>query len=279
TPIWVKNRIYGTLCFASPYQRVEQFRSQEKEIIELIAQSLGKAIAAHQTEQKRKEAEEALRVEQQKSEQLLLSILPQKIAKRLKQVKQSIAEQFNEATILFADIVGFTQLATQIKPIELVDFLNTIFSKFDAMAEAMGVEKIKTVGDAYMLAGGLPVEREDHVSAIANMALAMQDTIQSYSMAIDNNNSQSHLQFQIRMGIHTGPVVAGVIGTSKFTYDLWGDTVNVASRMESTGEPGKIQVTEAVYQVLKDDYILEARGTVDVKGKGEMNTYWLLGKK
>ncbi|MDB9311711.1 adenylate/guanylate cyclase domain-containing protein [Spirulina sp. CS-785/01] len=279
TPIWVNNTIYGTLCFAASYPRLEGFCTQEKEIIELISQSLGKAISAHQTEQKRRDAEEALRIEQQKSEQLLLNILPQKIAKRLKQVKQSIAEQFNEATILFADIVGFTQLATQIKPIELVNFLNTIFSKFDSMAESMGVEKIKTVGDAYMLAGGLPVERKDHVSAIADMALAMQDTIQSYSIAIEDDQSQSHLQFQIRMGIHTGPVVAGVIGTSKFTYDLWGDTVNVASRMESTGDPGKIQVTEAVYQVLKADYWLEERGKVEVKGKGEMTTYWLLGKK
>jgi adenylate cyclase len=279
TPIWVNGEIYGTLNFAAREIRVQKFEAQEKEIIELIAQSLGKAIAADQIEAQRQTAVKALRVEQQKSENLLLNILPQKIAKRLKQAPESIAEQFDEATILFADIVGFTQLSTLVKPLELVSFLNQIFSAFDKLALKWGVEKIKTVGDAYMLAGGIPVQREDHIEAIANAALEMQATIQNFQLCLTELEKKSDRQFQIRIGIHVGSVVAGVLGTSKFSYDLWGDTVNVASRMESTGEPGKIQVTEIVYNQLKDCYLLEKRGTVEIKGKGEMVTYWLLGKK
>lgn len=279
TPIWVNGEIYGTLNFSSQEIRVQKFEVQEKEIIELMAQSLGKAIAADQIEAQRQTAVKALRIEQQKSENLLLNILPQKIAKRLKQAPESIAEQFDEATILFADIVGFTQLSTLVKPLELVSFLNQIFSAFDNLALKLGVEKIKTVGDAYMLAGGIPAQREDHVEAIADAALTMQNTIKGFQLSLTELEEKYDRQFQIRIGIHTGSVVAGVLGTSKFSYDLWGDTVNVASRMESTGEPGKIQVTEIVYEKLGDRYLLEKRGPVEIKGKGKMVTYWLLGKR
>ncbi|MDJ0516902.1 MAG: adenylate/guanylate cyclase domain-containing protein [Trichodesmium sp. MO_231.B1] len=220
----------------------------------------------------RKQAEVALRAEQEKSERLLMNILPEPIAFRLKQDTSAIADYFEESTILFSDIVGFTPIAAKISPIELVDLLNQIFSKFDHIAEFYGLEKIKTIGDAYMVAGGLPVPKKNHAKAIANMALDMQQEIVKFTTDIGK-------QFQIRIGINTGPVVAGVIGKKKFIYDLWGDAVNVASRMESSGEAGKIQVTTTTYELLKDKYIFEKRGMIAVKGRGRMLTYWLLGKK
>lgn len=223
-------------------------------------------------EEQRRKAEEALRLEQQKSEELLLNILPAAIARRLKEGSRAIAEQFDDVTILFADIVGFTPLSARLPATELVEFLNQIFSRFDQLAETQNLEKIKTIGDAYMVAGGLPVPREDHAAAIAEMALAIQESITDVALKFNE-------PLQIRIGINTGPVVAGVIGTTKFIYDLWGDTVNVASRMESYGIAGKIQVTEATYQQLQHLYVFEKRGVIDVKGKGEMTTYWLVGRK
>lgn len=220
----------------------------------------------------RKQAEIALKAEQDKSERLLLNILPQAIAEQLKQNHQSIAKRFDEATILFADIVDFTSLSTNVKPTELVDLLNDIFSSFDKLAEQHGLEKIKTIGDAYMVAGGLPTPQVNHAEAIANMALDMQRTIAEFKR-------DDEKPFQLRIGINTGPVVAGVIGIRKFIYDLWGDTVNVASRMEVRGVPGKIQVTEDVYKRLHEQYHLEKRGEVEVKGKGMMTTFWLLGHR
>ncbi|MEI6427779.1 MAG: adenylate/guanylate cyclase domain-containing protein [Pseudanabaena sp. ELA607] len=211
-----------------------------------------------------------LRREKERSERLLLNVLPASIATRLKETNQSPAEQFEEATILFADIVGFTSLSARMEPMELVSGLNEIFSAFDNLTEKYGLEKIKTIGDAYMVVGGLPLKRTDHAMAVADIALEMQAFIL-------NNHSLSE-SVQLRIGINTGPVIAGVIGIKKFIYDLWGDAVNVASRMESHGKPGYIQVTDATYQQLKDAYILEPRGTVIVKGRGEMTTYWLLGK-
>jgi PAS domain S-box-containing protein len=225
----------------------------------------------------RKLTEEALRLEQEKSEQLLLNVLPEPIANQLKDnsgalAKRSVAlaEQFNEVTIMFADIVGFTPLSTRLTPIELVNLLNQIFSTFDELAEQLGLEKIKTIGDAYMVAAGLPIPRPDHAEAIAQMALAMQAAIERFQSEVGEN-------IQIRIGINTGIVVAGVIGTRKFIYDLWGDAVNVASRMESTGQPGSIQVTAATYERIKDKYAFQKRGAIPVKGKGEMVTYWLIG--
>jgi adenylate cyclase len=214
----------------------------------------------------------ALQAEQEKSEQLLLNILPETIANQLKESHDAIAEHFDEVTILFADIVGFTNLSSRLTPIELVSLLNQMFSNFDALAEQYGLEKIKTIGDAYMVAAGLPEPRPDHAEAIADMALAMQNAVRYF-------NSQQSETFQIRVGINTGVVVAGVIGTKKFIYDLWGDAVNVASRMESSGEPGATQVTAATYELLKERYVLEERGIVEVKGKGAMKTYWLRNKR
>jgi len=217
-------------------------------------------------------AEQALRLEQQKSEQLLLNILPKPIVESLKQFEGSLAQQFTEATILFADIVGFTSLSAQIPPLELLDLLNQVFSVFDQLAEKHGVEKIKTIGDAYMAASGLPVPMDNHAEAIAQMALDMQQAIHQFQ-------TQQGESFQIRIGISTGPVVAGVIGIKKFSYDLWGDAVNIASRMESSGVPGRIQVTAATKERLQDKFLFEERGAILVKGKGKMITYWLIGRK
>jgi adenylate cyclase len=217
-------------------------------------------------------AYEKLETEQQRSEQLLLNVLPQSIAERLKQQTGIIAESFTDVSVLFADLVGFTELSGRISPPEIVAFLNQIFSAFDQLAEEHGLEKIKTIGDAYMVVAGLPVERPDHAHAIADMALDMQRALTQF-------NAQNHQNCRIRIGIATGPVVAGVIGIKKFIYDLWGDTVNMASRMESHGVPDCIQVTEETYEVLKDHYIFEERGVILVKGKGHMATYFLKGKR
>ena len=211
-----------------------------------------------------------LQAEQEKSEQLLLNILPMPIANRLKQQEQTIADDFPSTTVLFADIVGFTELSGEISPIELVEILNVIFSEFDYLAEKHSLEKIKTIGDAYMVVGGLPTPNLLHAEAIARMALDMLETINQFAR-------ETGKDFQIRIGINTGPVIAGVIGTKKYIYDLWGDTVNIASRMESQGLPGKIQVTAAAYDLLKDSFNLESRGLIDVKGKGKMECYLLIG--
>lgn len=216
------------------------------------------------------ETKAELQESQEQLERLLLNILPIAIAERLKSDTSPIAEYFEEVTILFADIVGFTPLSTRLKPVELVGLLNEIFSEFDELTENHGLEKIKTIGDAYMVVGGLPIPKPNHTQAIAQMALDMQSVIAQFQ----HDGSE---QLQIRIGINKGSVVAGVIGTKKFIYDLWGDAVNIASRMESSGLPGRIQVTEAVYEKLKDGYNFEKRGTIDVKGRGEMTTYWLVG--
>ncbi|HBB32318.1 MAG TPA: adenylate/guanylate cyclase domain-containing response regulator [Cyanobacteria bacterium UBA9273] len=213
-----------------------------------------------------------LEIEKEKSEQLLLNILPKSIAERLKQGQNTIADTFPEASVLFADVVGFTALSTRLSATELVGMMNTIFSAFDHLAEKHGLEKIKTIGDAYMVVAGLPEERSDHADAIVKMAIGMQS-------AIDQINYDTGERFNIRIGINSGPVIAGIIGTKKFLYDLWGDTVNTASRMESHGVPGRIHVTEATYARLQDQYLFQERGLIDVKGKGRMKTYLLLCEK
>lgn len=229
----------------------------------------------------RRQAEEALRVEQEKSEKLLLNVLPEAIANRLKQSldilhkrdsRALIAENFDEVTVLFADIVNFTDLSANISAADLVGLLNRIFLVFDDLCEKHGLEKIKTIGDAYMVVGGLPNPRPDHANAIANMALDMQT-------AISHFRTYEGYPIAVRVGINTGPVIAGVIGKKKFTYDLWGDVVNTASRMESHGTAGKIQVSEATYHHLRTQYEFEPRGTIEVKGKGRMKTYWLLERR
>ncbi|MFW6296213.1 MAG: adenylate/guanylate cyclase domain-containing protein [Halothece sp.] len=220
----------------------------------------------------RKSAEKTVRLEQEKSERLLLNILPEAIAAQLKNQEQSIAEAFSDVTILFADLVGFTPLSANTTPEELVKLLNKIFSRFDSLTEKHGLEKIKTIGDAYMVASGLPNPRQDHAEAIAEMALDMQEEIAQLSR-------ESGEKLSLRIGINTGSVVAGVIGIKKFTYDLWGDTVNLASRMESHGLSGKIQVTANTYCCLQQRYSFEERGEIFIKGKGKMRTYWLTGRK
>ncbi|WP_008314950.1 adenylate/guanylate cyclase domain-containing protein [Leptolyngbya sp. PCC 6406] len=219
----------------------------------------------------RKQTEAALRQERQTSERLLLNVLPQLIAQRLKRGQKNIADYYDNVTVLFADIVSFTSLSSRIDPKSMVALLNDIFSTFDQLADYYRLEKIKTIGDAYMVAGGLPKPQIDAISAIADMALAMREAMDPFQ--IDGQ------PIRLRVGIHTGPVIAGVIGTRKFTYDLWGDTVNVANRMESQGESDRIQVTEAVYQRLEQRYNFEPRGPIEIKGKGHIQTYWLLSHK
>jgi adenylate cyclase len=213
-----------------------------------------------------------LKAEQEKSERLLRNILPASIAARLKQDQGIIAESFDDVTVLFADIVDFTSLSARITPVELIGLLNEIFSLFDYLAERHELEKIKTIGDAYMVVGGLPAPRADHAAAVADMALDMLGAMAWVNAGHDD-------LFTLRIGIHSGPVIAGVIGTSKFAYDLWGDTVNMASRMESHGLPGRIQVSTATYQRLRKTHQFTARGPVNVKGKGAMRTYLLDTKK
>jgi adenylate cyclase len=212
-----------------------------------------------------------LRVEQEQSERLLLNILPGPIAARLKQEHVLIAESFADVTVLFADIVDFTPLAARVAPAELVGILNDIFSRFDELAEWHGLEKIKTIGDAYMVVGGLPLSRPDHAEAVAEMAIDMQQ-------AIDEFSTERGEPFELRIGISSGPAIAGVIGTKKFSYDLWGDTVNTASRMEALGQGGRIHVSAATYEHLREQYQFAERGPLQVKGKGEMITYFLTGR-
>ncbi len=214
---------------------------------------------------------EALDRERERSERLLLNVLPPSIAERLKANDAAIADGFSEVSVLFADIVGFTGMSERIPPTELVERLNEMFSSFDDLAEKLRLEKIKTIGDAYMVAGGLNLERHDHAEALAEMALAMQRRMAGFSEAFGERLS-------LRIGMHTGPAVAGVIGKKKFIYDVWGDTVNTASRMESHGEPGTIHVTEAVHERLASKYEFSARGEIEVKGKGRMRTWYLRGR-
>ena len=214
---------------------------------------------------------QAFRREHARSEGLLLNILPGPIAERLKQGQDVIADRFSEVTILFADIVDFTKLSARVTPEELVRMLNAVFSAFDRLSDRHGLEKIKTIGDAYMVVGGLPEPRPDHAEAVAEMALDMRSEISRLGAALGR-------PIGLRIGIDTGPVVAGVIGTRKFAYDLWGDAVNTASRMESQGVANGIQLTEDAYRRLNDTYVCEARGVIDVKGKGELLTYLLKGK-
>ena len=213
-------------------------------------------------------AEAALEAEHEKSETLLHNILPPSVAERLKENPEVIADGHSPVTILFADMVGFTNLASRLSPEALVSLLNKVFSRFDALAVEMGVEKIKTIGDAYMVVAGLPQPRDDHAQAIARLALAM-------AAATDEVSRESGESLQIRIGIHSGAVVAGVIGQEKFAYDIWGDAVNVAARMESHGAPGKIQVSADTAALLGDDFDLEPRGEIEVKGKGTMQAFFL----
>ncbi|MEH2058611.1 MAG: adenylate/guanylate cyclase domain-containing protein [Nostoc sp.] len=217
-------------------------------------------------------AEAALRHQQEETERLLLNILPAAISKELKEQPANIAEDFADVTVLFTDIVGFPEIAASMSAIQLVNLLNGIFSTFHRLTKRYGLERIKNISDAYMVVGGWPTRRSDHGQAIALMALDMQTAIALF-------NTENNQNFSIRIGIHSGSVVAGVIDLNKFTYDLWGDTVNIASCMESQGIAGKIQVTEETYKCLCDEFLFEKRGDIEVKGKGKMTTYLLIGGK
>ena len=219
----------------------------------------------------RERALTALRIEQDRSEGLLLNVLPATIAERLKNGADVIADDLDMVAVLFADLVGFTAFANARPAAEVVVVLNRLFSGFDELADRHGLEKIKTIGDSYMVAGGLPVPHPDHTAAIAEMALDMCDVVERF-------RAETGIELAVRVGIDTGPAVAGVIGHRKFSYDVWGDTVNMASRMESHGLPGCIQVTEAVQVQLSGRYECRLRGTIDVKGKGPTTTYVLVGR-
>jgi adenylate cyclase len=220
----------------------------------------------------RSEALAALRVEQAKAENLLLNILPRSIADKLKAQTQPIADQFVSASILFADVVDFTPWSERLSPADVVGYLDHLFSHFDDLAERHGLEKIKTIGDCYMVAAGVPTPRPDHARALALMALDMLEAMRS-------DDEVGHLGLELRVGINSGPVVAGVIGRKRFLYDLWGDAVNTASRMESHGTPGRIQITRATYELVEDEFECEPRGPIAVKGKGEIEAWYLVGPR
>jgi adenylate cyclase len=209
-----------------------------------------------------------LEVERARSQRLLLNVLPQAIIDRLNAGEQLIADRFDDVAVVFSDFVGFTEISGRLPVTTLVTSLNALFSAFDAACEALGVEKIKTIGDAYMAAAGLSGAGGDHVRVAADLTLAMR-------AAVD----EAGAPWQVRIGLHSGPVVAGVIGTSKFVYDLWGDAVNVASRLETAAPPGRIQVSERVAEALGDAFELEPRGAIELKGKGSMQAYFLLGRR
>jgi adenylate cyclase len=213
-----------------------------------------------------------LRLEKDRADALLLNILPEPIVARLNLGESMIADQVTDATILFADLVGFTQLSTRVSATRLVHLLNVLFSDFDRLSIQFGLEKIKTIGDAYMLAGGLLAPCSDHAEAVADMALAMRDALRATSHRIGE-------PLQLRIGIHTGSVVSGIIGTHKFIFDVWGDTVNTASRMESHGAPNEINVSAATYMRLCEKFNFEACGTIQLKGKGPMESYFLRGRR
>lgn len=209
---------------------------------------------------------------QGKSEALLLNILPKEIAAILKNESRTIADHYKEASVLFADMVGFTPLSAQLPPVEMVELLNEVFSFFDSLLDKYGVEKIRTIGDSYMVASGVPRGRPDHAQALAHMALEMRDYISTHTF-------RDGQRLSFRIGINSGSMIAGVIGRRKFVYDVWGDAVNVASRMESHGVSGAVQITQTTYELIKTEFMCEPRGTVNVKGKGEMEVWLVISAK
>ena len=219
----------------------------------------------------RQDALLGLKTAQERAEKLLQSILPASIAERLKASPQTIADQFPEASVLFTDVVDFTPRSDDLTAAEVVGLLDRLFGAFDELSERYGLEKIKTIGDSYMVAAGVPEPRPDHARILALLALDM-------VAATRSNGVVGNLELSLRIGINSGPVVAGVIGRKRFLYDLWGDTVNTASRMESQGATDRIQITRATYELIKDEFVCEFRGTVPVKGKGDMETWYLVGK-
>jgi class 3 adenylate cyclase/CheY-like chemotaxis protein len=243
-PILLKARIHS--CF-------EQQRLRQLERERLIALDNEKKL---------------LEVEQMKTEKLMLNILPRPIAERLKRGEKNISGAYPEVTILFSDLVGFTSMSSKVNATELVKLLNDLFTRFDKRADALGLEKIKTIGDAYMAVGGLPIPRSDHAAICADMALGMFEDLHDF-------NQVHNSTLNMRIGLNSGPVVAGVIGYTKFSYDLWGNTVNTASRMESTSQPGRVQVSLATYELLQQEFEFDEGGMVECKGLGSMHTHLL----
>jgi class 3 adenylate cyclase len=226
----------------------------------------------HDANQALRENQQELEREKQKSEDLLLNVLPSVIAKRLKEGETTIADEFPEVSVMFVDMVGFTQLTEALGPHELVRLLNDIFALFDRRLEDFGLEKIKTIGDCYMVVAGLPEPVANHAHRMGDFAFAIREDFARFV-------ATHGLDVRIRIGIHSGTAIAGVVGTKKFAYDLWGDVVNVASRMESTGVPGRIHVSESFMIRLKDTYEFESHGEIEVKGKGLMRTFFLTGHR
>ncbi|HGG58036.1 MAG TPA: GAF domain-containing protein, partial [Nannocystis exedens] len=279
-PIFFNDEVIGVID--SEHSAVGFFTDPRVEVLSMIASMtasrIGRALLDEGLRRANAELEEqvAHRTRElvsavQRGEELLLNILPRPIAKRLQAGERRIAESFDSVTVLFADLVGFTERAAATDPEVLVDLLGQVFTEFDAISDRFGVEKIKTIGDAYMVVAGLPTPRSDHAEAMADTAVALLEAVARVGEMIGTT-------LEIRVGMHSGPVVAGIIGTRKFAYDLWGDTVNTASRMESHGVPGRIHVAESTYRALRDLFRFEERGEVEVKGLGLMRTYFLLGR-
>jgi adenylate cyclase len=242
--------------------RARVFSSIEKKRLRDIDRQLFQALETEKS---------LLEQEKEKSEQLLLNVLPEAIAARLKKGEKVIAEKQEATTVGFTDLVGFTPYARNAEPVDVVTMLNRIFSNFDLMSARSGVEKIKTIGDCYMFAAGVPVPVADHARRVADTALEMLRFLERF-------NNRFGTEFQIRIGLNSGPLVAGIIGKQKFAYDIWGDAVNVASRMESSGVPGRIHISESTRIALGSDYEYEPRGVIEVKGLGQINTYFLISK-
>ena len=247
-PILLRARIFSSL-------EKKRLRDQDKRNLELLVKE-----------------KQLLEIEQMKTDKLMLNILPKPIADRLKRGEKNISGSYPEVTILFSDLVGFTKMSSQISAGDLVTLLNDLFTRFDTRAEMLGLEKIKTIGDAYMAVGGLPIPRNDHAQICADMALGMYDDIAEF-------NKLHNLELAMRIGLNTGPVVAGVIGFTKFSYDLWGNTVNTASRMESTSQIGRVQISPSTFDALGDAFITEAAGEVEAKGLGKIKTHFLVSRR
>lgn len=247
-PILLRARILSSL-------EKKRLRDQDKRNLELL----------HQEKQ-------LLEFEQLKTEKLMLNILPKPIADRLKRGEKNISGSYPEVTILFSDLVGFTKMSSQMSAADLVLLLNDLFTRFDTRAEQLGLEKIKTIGDAYMAVGGLPIPRNDHAQICADMALGMYDDLAEFNRA-------HNMTLGMRIGINSGPVVAGVIGFTKFSYDLWGNTVNTASRMESTSTIGRVQISPSTLAALQDTFITEDAGEVECKGLGKIQTHYLVSRR
>jgi adenylate cyclase len=268
---WLSSALYGAVAAVTLDMAAVPFVTL---VAQLVTGNIVGMFALYQTERFRRldfANLETITAERGRFRQLLTSILPEAIADRL-QRGERIADLYEDSTVLFADLVGFTEAVAARPPHEVLTLLNSVFTMMDSLVARHGLEKIKTIGDAYMVAGGLPQRRPGHTEAIAELALDM-------VAAVGEARWPDGRPLELRVGIHCGPLVAGVIGERRFLYDLWGDTVNTASRMEAASEAGRIQVTDSVYERLKDGYEFAPRGTIEVRGKGPMRTWYLLGRK